>query len=65
MEGDIRVRKEESCGDRVQHGEAEIRRRFEFEKVQRAEERVTHHGDSTQYREGEILGVCRGVIYET
>jgi len=37
MEGEIRVREEESCGDRVQYDESEIRLMSEFEKVQRAE----------------------------
>ncbi len=44
---EVKVIQQESCGNRVQHDEAEIRGRTEFEKVQRAEERVTHHSDPT------------------
>ena len=65
MEESSQVRKEESCGNRVQHDEVEAWWKSQFQRRDGTTKRTVDQGGPAQHRTIELLGVCREVIYST
>ncbi len=62
MEESSQVRKEESCGNRVQHDEAEIWRKSEFEGLDGTTKRTVDQSGPAQHRTTQLLGVVLVVV---